>query len=1186
MQTPVAIRPRYALTDRVTQDRGTVFASGTQAVARILIEQLRVDRSNGLRTAAFASGYPGSPLASLDKELAAAQALVQGDLPLVFQPGLNEELAAAAVMGSQFAQSHGDARYDGVIGLWFGKAPGIDRACDAIRHGVFGGTHHLGGVLCVVGDDPAAKSSTLPSSSDATMVDLHIPILYPVDVQDALDLGRHGIALSRASGLWAGLKMVANVADGTATIALDPNRVRPVTPQWLVNGTQYRPIPSTQFLPPYNLALEREILEVRTEIARKYGVVNELNRVTVDPGPSARIGIAACGYTASEVREALVRLGLRTDEDIVNAGIRLMVLRMPYPLDASDVRTFAYGLSEVIIVEEKNPTLEWLFKDALWNSPSHPTIVGKNDVDGSPLFARSGHLDADAMLAPLRRRLVALIGEENLAQLPAAPRPRIALEEARSPWFCSGCPHHWGTKVPEGSLYGAGIGCHTMTALQPEGRVGELGSLGAMGGEGAPWLGMAPFVARNHYIQNLGDGTYFHSGQLAVQSAVAANANITYKLLYNGAVAMTGGQDAPGRLSVADVADVMLTQGVKRVLVTTDDVAKYKHLKLPSGVDVWDRTRIVEAQELLRGIAGVTVLIHDQACAAELRRDRKRGLAPTPTFRVVINERVCEGCGHCGETSGCLSVQPIETEFGRKTTIEQTSCNLDASCLQGDCPSFMTVEIDPDRVAAQLKARTQTISAPTSFPAPLSPGNPLDDCTIRLAGIGGTGVVTVSQILGTAALLEGRSAKGLDQTGLSQKAGPVVSDVRITAKAAEGSNKAGIGTVDVMLAMDLLVAANDSNLECLAAGRSRVVGSSSTTPTGVMVIDPRNLGASVETLVGRLADASGAAVITLDAAHITATLLGDSTTANVAVLGAAAQAGLLPLGPSAIEEAITLNGVAVVKNLEAFRWGRASVADLAAVRAALAAVGAAAAAGTVGQRSNSIHHGSTGESSAALTKRLERIVTTVGEQCGLTELLRSRASELTAFQNTKCAEQYLATISGVADVEHSLGLGFALTEAVARHLYQLTAYKDEYEVARLLLAPEARAAAEAVGGRGAAMTWKLHPPMLRALGMDRKIAMGPRTRPVLVALAAGKRLRGTALDPFGRAHVRRLERDLRDEYRAVIERLLRHLTAVNHNDAVRIAKLPDIVRGYESRKVTRATEYRHALTVALAAWPN
>ena len=718
---PVALRSGpsdpigYALTDRINRNHGTVFASGVQAVARILVEQLRVDRTNGLRTAAFASGYPGSPLAGLDGELAKAVELVGGDLPLVFQPGLNEELAAAAVMGSQFAQSHGGAKYDGVIGMWFGKAPGIDRACDAIRHGVFGGTHHLGGVLCVVGDDPAAKSSTLPSSSDATLVDLHIPILYPVDVQDALDLGRHGIALSRASGLWAGLKMVANVADGTATIDLDPTRVRPVMPEWLVDGVPFQPKPSNQFLPPYNLELEREILDVRTEVARAYGRLNNLNRVEVDPGPSARVGIAACGYTAGETREALARLGLRTDAEIATAGIRLLVLRMPYPLDASTVREFARGLTEVIVVEEKNPTLEWLCKDALWGGPDHPVIVGKQDTDGSALFQRAGHLDADAIVGPLRRRLATHLGDDFLAPLPKPPRSRIALTEARTPWFCSGCPHHWGTKLPEGSLYGAGIGCHTMTALQPEGRIGEVASLGAMGGEGAPWIGMAPFMERNHFIQNLGDGTFFHSGQLAIQAAVAAGVNITYKLLYNGAVAMTGGQDAPGRVGVPEVASLLLTHGVKQVLVTTDDLDRYDHVKLPRGVKVWDRTRIVEAQELLRDVLGVTVLIHDQACAAELRRDRKRGLATTPAFRVVINERVCEGCGHCGETSGCLSVQPTETEFGRKTTIEQTSCNLDASCLQGDCPSFMTVAVDPSKPFV----RAQTISAPTVFPTPV-----------------------------------------------------------------------------------------------------------------------------------------------------------------------------------------------------------------------------------------------------------------------------------------------------------------------------------------------------------------------------------------------------------------------------------------------------------------------------------
>ncbi len=1165
--TPVALRrkPTYSFSDRITASSGTVFASGVQAVARIMVEQLRIDRTNGLRTAAFASGYPGSPLASLDRELEIAQKLVGGDLPFVFRPGLNEELAATAVMGSQLAQSHGEGRYDGVIGLWFGKAPGIDRACDAIRHANYAGAHRHGGVLCVVGDDPASKSSTVPSSSDATLIDLKIPILYPVDVQDALDLGRHGIALSRASGLWAGVKMVANVADGTAAISLDPSRVRPVMPEWLVNGVPFVPSPSARFVPPYNLDVEREIVEVRLEVARAYGALNDLNRVVIDPGPSARIGIAACGYTAAETREALSRLGLRSDEEIAAAGIRLMVLRLPYPLEPSTVRRFCHGLTEVIVIEEKNPMLEWMVKDALWGSAERPEIVGKRDLDGTPLFPGVGHLDADAMLEPLRRRLAVHLGGDRLAPLPIK-RELIALTESRGPTFCSGCPHHWSTKVPEGTLYGAGIGCHAMTTFQSEERVGELASLCAMGNEGAAWIGMQPFVERNHFIQNLGDGTYFHSGQLGVQAAVASGVNVTFKLLHNGAVAMTGGQDAPGRIGVPGIATVMLAQGVKRVLITTDDVSDYDDVTLPKGVDVWDRSRIIEAQEVLRNVPGVTVLIHDQDCAAELRRDRKRGVVAAPTFRVVINERVCEGCGHCGETSGCLSVQPTETEFGRKTKIDQTSCNLDASCLQGDCPSFMTVEVDADAVAAAAKLRAQKVSAPTVFPEPvlLVDG---DDCTIRLAGIGGTGVVTVSQVLGTAAMLDGRQVIGLDQTGLSQKAGQVVSDVRIGTSLSHASNKAGRESVDVMLAFDLLVGAGSAMIESLAS-HSHVVASTTSTPTSAIVIDPRRVAPSTDALVGRLRVASGNEAVLLDAGGITVATLGDATTANIAVLGAAIQAGCIPLRASSIEEAITLNGVAVDRNLAAFRWGRATVADPAAVRAALTAVAP------------------TPIPSPAVPARLVPSVDGLGVRTGLTDLLRSRVAELTAFQDERCARTYLETVQSVADAEERLRDGFALTEAIARHLFQLTAYKDEYEVARLLLAPEATAAAEAVGGVGAKVTWKLHPPMLRALGMDRKIALGPWTRPAIVALARGKRLRGTKLDPFGRAHVRKLERELLAEYRTVVDRLQRGLTSANHAEAVCIATLPDIVRGYEERKVLRATEYRAELEDALASWPK
>ena len=1159
----------YTLDDRITRDHGTVFMSGTQALARILVEQLRVDRVAGSRTAAFVSGYPGSPVAGLDREIVAAARLA-ADLPIVFRPGLNEELAATAVMGSQLAQAHGEGRYDGVVGMWFGKAPGLDRACDAIRHAVFTGTDHRGGVVAVVGDDPAAKSSTIPSSSDATLVDLHIPIFYPVDLQDMLDLGRHAIALSRATGLWSGLKIVEQLADGTATVDLDPTRVRPVMPVWLVDGKQYMPKPDGRLLPPNNLAIEREILQIRFPLAQEYGRVNSLNRVVVDPGPTARVGIAACGYTFGETREALARLGLRTEADIASAGIRLLQLRMPYPLDASDIRPFAHGLAEVIVIEEKNPTLEWLVKNALWGSAERPVIVGKQDDEGAALFPSAGHLDADAILAPLRHRLARHLGDEQLAPLPRPPRPRIAVTESRTPWFCSGCPHNWGTKLPKGSLYGAGIGCHVMTTLQPVERVGELAALGAMGNEGAAWIGMEPFVTRDHFIQNLGDGTFFHSGQLAVHAAVAAGAHMTFKLLYNGAVAMTGGQDAQGAIAVPEVCTSLLAHGVSQILITTDDPSRYRRVKLPKGVDVWDRNRIVEAQERLKAVAGVTVLIHDQACAAELRRDRKRGKAPLPTYRVVINERVCEGCGDCGEKSGCLSLQPVATVFGTKTRIDQNSCNIDASCLYGDCPSFMTVAVPKATAKASPPNRRTDVPTPTELPAPPPPH--FTDCIVRMAGIGGTGVVTVSQVLGTAAMLEGRPVRGLDQTGLSQKAGPVVSDVCWGASggAVPESNKAGVAQVDVLLAFDLLVGASEPVYTTLIPGRSLIVGSTTPAATGQQIVSGEPQAPDTTDLEARMRELGGPEPVLFDAGRACTLLLGDATPANIMVLGAAVQAGAIDVSTSAIEEAIGLNGVAVKRNIDAFRWGRAIVADPDRVARAMAAADAADRPAPVAP--------------PALRAALETRVQRLG---GVAALVRTFCVELVAFGGPRAAARYLDRVEAVRRREAEVmgGSSVALTEAVARHLYQLTAYKDEYEVARLLVSPEATAAAEAIGGPGARFSWKLHPPMLKALGMKKKLSMAPWTRPVLVALAHGRRLRGTPFDPFGRAAVRRLERELLAEYVAVIERLARHLSSERHGDAVRIASLAGHVRGYEDRKVTRADEYRQQLATALADWP-
>ena len=709
--TDLAARPdlsAYELEDRFRLEDGRVFLSGVQAVARLPVDQLRLDRRHDLRTAAFVSGYQGSPVGTFQEEVSAAAATVP-DLPIIVRPGVNEELAATAVMGSQLADSLQDRRYDGVVGVWYGKAPGLDRAGDAIRHGVFAGTARNGGVMAVVGDDPAAKSSTLPSSSDATLVDLHMPILFPGDVQEALDLSRHAVALSRASGIWVGLKLVTPVADGTGTVDVHPDRVNPVTPTMEFDGKVFVPHPSGRLLTPYTLDMEREFQQVRSVLARRYGVVNRLNSVTVE-GPDDWIGIAASGHTYHELREALGLLGLASDDALRSAGIRLFHLLMPVPVDEEQVREFAQGLAEVLVIEEKNPTLELLVKSALYDAAERPRVVGRTDERGGSLVPGTGMLDADRLLEPLRSRLAARLGDDRLWPLPVKREPsRIPLTVNRTPFYCSGCPHNISTRVPEGTLVGGGIGCHAMVALMEPERVGDIAGLTAMGNEGAQWIGMAPFVERDHLVQNLGDGTFFHSGSLAIRAAVAAGVDITYKLLYNGTVAMTGGQDPQGQMSVPDVVQLLLLEGVSRVVVTSDEPEKWRDADFgdhaEGRVSVRDRTMLMETQVELAAVPGVTVLLHDQECAAEKRRARSRGLVAKPGFRVVINERVCEGCGDCGDKSNCLSVQPVDTPYGRKTRIHQTSCNFDMTCLEGDCPSFALVSVEEQsKAVARLDA--------------------------------------------------------------------------------------------------------------------------------------------------------------------------------------------------------------------------------------------------------------------------------------------------------------------------------------------------------------------------------------------------------------------------------------------------------------------------------------------------
>ena len=1044
----------------------------------------------------------------------------------------------------------------------------------ALRHAIFAGTSERGGAVAIVGDDPAAKSSTVPSSSAGLLADMHMPLLYPGDPAEALWLGRHAIQLSRVTGLWSAIKIVADVADATASVELDAEAFAPIVP--LQDGRRYRHRPDGRLLTPHTLDLEREILEVRYELARRYASDNRLNAVTVDPN-DAWIGIVSSGITYREVRQALARMGLADDAEIAACGIRLLKMGMPMPFNPETVRLFSRGLDEVLVIEEKQPNIESLIKDALYALTTRPRVVGKADEAGERLLPAYGALDADIIGPILRMRLERRLHDRLGPALPE-PRPHdVPTTSQRLPFFCSGCPHNRSTEVPEGSRVGAGIGCHTMTLLMEPERVGDIVGLTCMGNEGAHWIGMADFLERDHLLQNLGDGTYFHSGQLAVQAAVAAGSHVTFKLLYNGAVAMTGGQPVPGGRSVGDVARVLQAQGVARVLVTTDEPGKYTDGELPGGVDVWDRTRLVEAQRTLAETDGVTVLIHDQECAAELRRARKRGLAETPNRRVVINPRICEGCGDCGRVSNCLSVQPVQTPFGRKTRIDQTSCNFDESCLEGDCPSFMTVTQRAPGPLARLLGSGGADPAPprripeppTDLPAPVL-CVPDDAFAARITGIGGTGVVTVAQVLGTAAMLDGYHVRGLDQIGLSQKAGPVVSDVRLSRTAPTATNRLGRGQADLLLAFDALVAASEKGL--LTADRSRtvVVGSSSDTPTGEMIAHPERPASTHHELAARIAAETRAdAQHWADAQAITRELLGDTATANLFVVGMAFQAGSLPISAASIEAAIELNRVAVDANRAAFHWGRAQIARPEALAELLA-----------------------GPTSAELDAAMAPLPAPV--QAALDRLgvggeterdLARYARELLGWGDERTALGWLAVLDRVAEAERRVDpKSTRLLEAVAANLFRLVAYKDEYEVARLMTDPGGMADARALAGGGGKLAWRLHPPLLRALGMRRKIAIGSWATPAVRLLASAKFLRGTPLDPFGQTGVRRLERALPAEYIEAIDQVLATVTRDTLDSAVTLAGLPEEVRGYEHLKLTRVALYREKLAGALAAF--
>ena len=1152
---PVRLEDRYELRD------GEIYLSGLQALVRIPLDQNRLDRRNGLNTATFISGYEGSPLAGYDMELNRRRKLLDQH-NVVFEPSVNEELGANAVQGSQLASTVGKMTHDGVVGIWYGKAPGLDRATDALRHANLGGAAATGGVLVLVGDDSIAKSSTVPSSSETAMAEIGLTVLSPADPQDVLDLGLHGIALSRFSGLWTGVKLATNVVDGASTAVVRTDQVNPIFPDRTIDGRPFQHTVSANFLQPTLAGLEKSLTTSRVELARRYAYANALNRIEGDP--HAKIGIVAAGGTYLDVHQALATLGI-TAEDLASSGIRILKMGMLSPLEPRIVYEFAQGLDEIVVVEEKRAFLELAIKDLLYGEPGAPAVFGKRGPSGQQMLRADADLPPQVIAKAIAPRIVAHVSIESVmtwlgkSATPEQPSRVLLPMVNRTPFFCSGCPHNRSTAVPEGSLVGAGIGCSALASFMPEDRVGNIVGLCQMGGEGAAWIGMAPFVEHKHLLQSLGDGTFHHSASLAIRASVAARSNITYKLLYNGAVAMTGGQQAVGKMAVPEVISELLAEGVAKIIVTTEEPSRYRGVRLPRGVQVRHRDRLVETQEELAKVTGVTVLIHDQECATELRRKRKRKLAVEPKERVFINERVCEGCGDCGKKSNCLSVQPVETEFGRKTQIHQASCNMDFSCLEGDCPSFISV-VPGKKHATKV---TQPLEAST-LPEPTMKVD-AKDFNLRITGIGGTGVVTTAQIVSTAAVMAGLYVRGLDQLGMAQKGGAVVSDIKMSSTPFTGANKVDPGECDLYLGCDILVAANPINLDVASPSRTIAVVSTTAVPTGSMVTDTTFEFPDVEETADRIKEHTREADNSFaDVRSLVTALFGDDQYANIFLVGMATQAGAVPVEADIIEQAITLNGVAVERNLQAFRRGRQFVADPEGLIAALPVKDIKPAA------------------PSAEAQKISGLVHTDKDPL-LAELVLRRVGELIAYQDSDYAKRYTSVVEEVrAREEAVVDQSHQVSHAVARNLFKLMAYKDEYEVARLSLDPALERDLKEQFGDDAKYSFRLHPPALRSAGMKNKLSLGSWFKPGFRTLYAMRRVRGTRLDPFGRSQVRATERALIGEYVDAVDVAMAVLTERCLPTVLALAELPDLVRGYEHVKLGNVAKFRAELADRLA----
>jgi indolepyruvate ferredoxin oxidoreductase len=1132
-------RSEASLEDRWTAPEGWFYMTGMQALVRLPIEQRLRDAAAGLNTGGYISGYRGSPMGRYDIELWRAEAILKR-LNIVFRPGLNEDLAATAIWGAQHVTNFPGATVEGVFGIWYGKGPGVDRSGDALRHANFTGTSPKGGALALAGDDHGAKSSTAVNFSDTSFIAVGMPVLYPSSTQELIDFGLHGIAMSRFSGCWIGMKVVTDVAEGGGTVYVGPGEPAIVAPDRPSNppgglGARALDMPLMQ---------EERLFNHKLPAALAYARANRLNRIVSGPR-GARAGVVAAGKAWQDVLQALGSLGL--GEESAAPALRLLKVGMVWPLDPVVVREFAEGLDLIVVVEEKRPLLEDQIRVILYGTANAPRIVGKY-FDGPAFDTAHGALaipnfgeTSPELVAETLARALSPHGADRPLSAPTAPAKKLMNRTApvRSPGFCAGCPHNRSTRVPEGSRALAGIGCHTIAMfVNPM----QTTTVSHMGGEGAMWLGQQPFTNEGHVFANLGDGTYAHSGLLAIRQAVAANVPITYKILYNGFVSMTGGQPIEGGMTPAQILAELAAEGVRKMALVADDPDRYLGAPLPAGVSLRHRDLMDETQREFREYRGVSVILYDQPCATERRRLRKRGEWADPAIRTFIHPEVCEGCGDCGKVSNCMAIEPLETEWGRKRRINQSSCNKDFSCVGGFCPSFVTVH------GGRLRRPESAPRPPPPAPEPVLPEIG-ERWSLLVAGIGGAGVVTVSQTLAVAAYLDGFFSSNLDLTGLSQKYGAVTAHVRIARKPeALHATRIASSEADALIGCDLIVAAGD---ECLSKVNSntRAVIDADLVPTSEFTRNP-NWSVDREAMIERLVSSLGDRALILDAQRLARNLLGDAIAANLFMLGAAWQRGLVPVSRAAIERAIELNGIAIEANKQAFEWGRRAAHDLAAVE-----------------------------------KLAGRSESKPEPPPSLDALIERRASHLNESRGAKDAARYRALVERVRAAEQKTGMGEALTAAAARSYHKLLAVKDEWEVARLFAAPEfAKTLGETFEG-----PYKLHFhigawPFARPdpqTGIMGKGEAGPWAMTALRLMTKLRFLRGAWLDPFRNNDERKLERRLLAEFEADVDDVVGRLSEANHAAAVRLLSLPETIKGYGRVKEASAAEAAKARAAAL-----